>query len=78
MPGDGVSAQEGCLSRGCPSAWGCGCLPRGMYTSHLWTDRHLEKHNLSATTVFLCTKKSVFVRYRNDPFLSFFTIGLSL
>ena len=27
------------------------CLPKGVYTSPLWTDRHLSKHNLSATTV---------------------------
>ena len=45
---------EGCLPRGFLSR-GClprgGCMPRGVYTSHQWTDRHLCKHNLSATTV---------------------------
>ena len=43
------------LGRGCLPARGClprGCLP-GMRGVHLppWTDRHLWKHNLSATTV---------------------------
>ena len=50
---------EGCLPRVClPRGFlprSClprgECMPRGVYTSHQWTDRHLCKHNLSATTV---------------------------
>ena len=42
-----VSAWKGGVS-----AWpGVVCLARGVYTSPLWTDRHLWKHNLSATAV---------------------------
>ena len=59
-----VSVKGSCLSRGClprvgvslgwVSAQGrClprGCLPGGVNTQ-LWTDRHLQKHYLSANTV---------------------------
>ena len=46
--------REGCLPGRDVCPRGClpkGCLPRGVYTSLPWTDRHLWKHNLSATTV---------------------------
>ena len=54
----GVCLHRGvCLlgGRGLPVG---GCLPargvsacQGVYTSPPWTDRHLQKHNLSATTI---------------------------
>ena len=58
MPGDVclprgcVSAQRGVgLLKGCRSAQGCVGLPRGVLTPPPRADKHLGKHNFSATTV---------------------------
>ena len=57
LPGHGVQClpDQGvrCLPGQVVSAWLGGCLPgqEGCTPSPLWTDRHLSKHNLSATTV---------------------------
>ena len=44
------SAQGECLPTCEVSAQG-GCLPGGCTPPPLWTDRHLSKYNLSATSV---------------------------
>ena len=46
----GLSTCQGVSARGCLPAGGV-CLPGSLHLPPPWTDRHLWKHNLSATTV---------------------------